>query len=149
VCAAGLAFGTFLNKGRCFWQFSSAQPGILKEITKGANYQQFFPPLFSLAELEELKAKVAMFADLSDDQVADAYGILGGIPRSVLLLQARGMSLADLCSLVKGNIAMMGEAGWKVRRSAARAARTWPARAACFWHGCEGAHAGHDHDQIA
>ncbi|BDA48950.1 hypothetical protein COCOBI_13-0600 [Coccomyxa sp. Obi] len=110
-----LGFGTFPNAGRCFWQFSSAQPDILKEITKGANYQQFFPPLFSLAELKQLKAKVDMFAaHLSDDQVVDAYAILGGIARSVLLLQARGTSLADLRGHVKDKIAMMGEAGWKV-----------------------------------
>ena len=93
-----------------------------------------------------------MFAHLSDEQVDEAYASLGGIARSVLLLQARGTSLADLRSRVKDKIVTMGEAGWKVRRSAAcaaRAARAWAARAACFWQGYEGAPAGHDQTPCA
>ena len=85
-----------------------------------------------------------MFTHLSDDQVEDAYAIYGGIARSVLLQQVRGRSLADLRTDVKGKIAAMGEDSWKVRSSAAWAARAWAARAACFWQGCEGSHAGHN-----
>ena len=115
MCAAGLAFGTFPNEGHCFWQFSSAQPGILGEINKGAAYKAFYPPLFTLPELLHLKANVTEFAGLSDDLVRDAYAIMGGIARPVLLLQARGdKSLADLRNDVKAKIARMGESGWKV-----------------------------------
>ena len=145
VCAAGLAFGTFANEGHCFWQFSSALPGILREINKGADYKAFFPPLFTLPELLDLKAKVPEFAGLSDDQVRDAYAIMGGIARPVLFLQSMGKkSVGDLRDDVKARITKMGDTGWKVRRGAAWAARTWDARAACF---CEGAHAWKD--QIA
>ena len=142
MCAAGLAFGTFPNEGHCFWQFSSAQPGILREINKGAAYKAFYPPLFTLPELLHLKASVPEFAGLSDDQVRDAYAIMGSIARPVLFLQSRGdKSVADLRDDVKAKIARMGETGWKVRRGAAWAARTGDARAACF---CEGAHAWND-----
>ena len=117
MCAAGLVFGRFPNKGRCFWQFSSAQPGILREIKKGADYKAFYPPLFTLPELLHLKASVAEFAGLSDDQVRDAYAIMGGIARPVLFLQSRGeKSVADMHNDVKAKIAKMGDTGWKVRR---------------------------------
>lgn len=109
-----LAFGTFANEGHCFWQFSSAQPGILREINKGAAYKAFYPPLFTLPELLHLKANVADFAGLSDGQVRDAYAIMGGIARPVLFLQSRGdKSVADLRDDVKAKIARMGETGWK------------------------------------
>ena len=142
MCAAGLAFGTFANEGHCFWQFSSALPGILREINKGADYKAFYPPLFTLPELLDLKAKVPEFAGLSDDQVRDAYAIMGGIARPVLFLQSRGdKSVADLRDDIKAKIAEMGKTGWEVRRGAAWAARTWDARAACF---SGGAHAWND-----
>ena len=142
VCAAGLAFGTFANAGRCFWQFSSALPGIFREIRKGADYKAFYAPLFTLPELLDLKANVPEFAGLSDDQVQDAYAIMGGIARPVLFMQFRGnKSMADLRNDVKAKIAEMGKTGWEVRRGAAWAARTWDARAACF---SGGAHAWND-----
>ena len=128
VCAAGLPSGTYANEGRCFWQFSSAQPGILREIKKAAPYKAFYPPLFTLPELLHLKATVADFAGLSDEQVRDAYAIMGGVARPVLLLQSTGeKSLAELRDDVKAKIAEMGENGWKVRHGAAWAARTWDA----------------------
>ena len=133
MCAAGLASGTYANEGRCFWQFSSAQPGIFCEIKKAAAYKAFYPPLFTLPELLHLKANVAEFAGLSDEQVRDAFAVMGGVARPVLLLQSRGdKSLADLRDDVKAKIAEMGETGWKVRRGADWAASTWDARAPCF-----------------
>jgi hypothetical protein len=87
-----------------------------------------------------------MFAKLNDDQVDGAYAILGGIARSVLLLQVKGTSLAGLRRKVKHKIATMGEAGWKVR---CLGCLGWAVRAACFWQGCEGAHAGHDQTACA
>ena len=147
VCAAGLAFGTYANEGRCFWQFSSAKPGILREIKKAAPYKAFYPPLFTLPELLHLKATVADFAGLSDEQVRDAYAIMGGVARPVLLLQSMGeKSLAELRDDVKAKIAEMGENGWKVRRGAAWAARTWDARAPCY---LECAHAWNDQSSCA
>ena len=117
LCAAGLPFGSFINSGRCFWQFSNAQPDLRKELKKGAAYLELFPPLFSLEKLLHLKNSVNKFSSLTDARVIDAFAVVGGIARPVLLHQKWGQTVEDLRNSVRSKIITMAEpgaTGWQV-----------------------------------
>ena len=86
-------------------------------MKKGAGYLELFPPLFSLEELLHLKDSVNKFTSLSDARVIDAFAVVGGIARPVLLHQNRGQTVEDLRNSVRSKIITMSEegaTGWQV-----------------------------------
>ena len=86
-------------------------------MKKGAAYLELFPPLFSLEELLHLKDSVKKFSSLSDARVVDAFAVVGGIARPVLLHQKRGQTVEGLRNSVRSKIITMAEpgaTGWQV-----------------------------------
>ena len=103
----GAASGSFLALNPAFFARSRRGPTIRPSTPRCSHCQ---------SSCISRPASLSLQA-LSDDQVRDAYAIMGGIARPVLFLQSRGeKSVADMHDDVKAKIAKMGDTGWKVRR---------------------------------
>ncbi len=95
--------------------FASANPAVFKIAAKFSNTLVLHMPLFALYELQQCRAGLARFCNVTEDDVNAAFALVGGVARSALLELANWGSLPALRESVYGKVKELATSNLDVR----------------------------------